>query len=186
MNSATLRLLKEKGLSLDDILEIADAMERKADPTNAERQARYRANRKEKKERVTRYSNGVTPPIDNTHTPSDIPSDEGNHSAARPKQLSGKPEGVRDQTWIDFTAMRKAQKAPVTPTVIDRISQEAATAGWTLDAALSEAVSRGWRGFKAIWVKDQVPVAPANDVSPLLKGIRALKAQASQQEVHGA
>lgn len=177
MNSATLRLLKDKGLSLDDILEVADAMERKADPSNAERQARHRAKRKESKE-VTRYSNGVTPPIDNTHTPSDIPSDEGNHSAARSKAVSGKPEGVRDQTWIDFTAMRKAQKAPVTPTVIETISREATNAGWTLDAALSEAVSRGWRGFKAVWVKDDRPsAAPANDVSPLLKGVRAMKAR---------
>jgi hypothetical protein len=32
------------------------------------------------------------------------------------------------------------------------IVNEATRAGWTLDAALSEAMMRGWSGFKAEWV----------------------------------
>lgn len=45
MNAATLRILKDKGLSPEDILQVAEAMEQSSDRTAAERQARYRARR---------------------------------------------------------------------------------------------------------------------------------------------
>lgn len=45
MNAATLRLLAEKGLSIEDIIEVAESLERKSDPTAAERQSRYRQRR---------------------------------------------------------------------------------------------------------------------------------------------
>jgi len=85
MNSDALAFLAAKGLSLDEIVEFARISERKADRTNAERQARYREKRKGKKGGdVTRYSNGVTPPIDNTHTPqTNISSDEESQSETR-------------------------------------------------------------------------------------------------------
>lgn len=37
------------------------------------------------------------------------------------------------------------------------IRREAENAGWPLDAALAECVSRGWQGFKADWVRDAKP-----------------------------
>jgi hypothetical protein len=84
MNADALAFLAGKGLSLEEIVEFARISERKADRTNADRQARYREKRKGKKEGdVTRYSNGVTPPIDNTHTPHDI-SPDGESQTARP------------------------------------------------------------------------------------------------------
>ena len=82
VNAAAIRLLIAKGLDASDIAEVAEALERKKDPSNADRQARYRERRKAA--RVTRYSNGVTPPIEDNHTPSpDISSDEESQSKER-------------------------------------------------------------------------------------------------------
>lgn len=73
LNSDALAFLAEKGFTVADIVEFARLSERKADPTNAERQARYRERRKERKcEAVTRDSNGVIPPIERIHTPSSV------------------------------------------------------------------------------------------------------------------
>lgn len=78
LNADALQYLADKGLSFEEVIEFAKISERKRDNTAAERQARYRAKRKDAKAaRVTRNSNAVTPPIDNNHTPSDIsPSGE--------------------------------------------------------------------------------------------------------------
>ena len=65
------------------------------------------------------------------------------------------PEGVSKETWESFLEARKKNRAIVTPTVIKRIEQEAVKAGWTLENALIECVSRGWRGFKAEWVAEK-------------------------------
>jgi uncharacterized protein YdaU (DUF1376 family) len=62
------------------------------------------------------------------------------------------PEGVDEQVWKDFVSTRKAK---ITDTAIAIISKEAQKAGWTLQAALQECAARGWRGFKADWVKDK-------------------------------
>jgi hypothetical protein len=70
VNSDALAYLASKGLSLDEIIEFSRLSERKKDPTNAERQARHRERKKSGS--VTRYSNGVIPPIDNIHTPQPV------------------------------------------------------------------------------------------------------------------
>jgi uncharacterized protein YdaU (DUF1376 family) len=64
------------------------------------------------------------------------------------------PHGVDDSVWQDFVKHRKAKKAQVTQTVIDGIQREADKAGWPLDAALRECITRNWQSFKADWVKD--------------------------------
>ena len=45
-NAAALKVMADKGLSIADVIEIAEAMEKKADRTAAARQARHRARRK--------------------------------------------------------------------------------------------------------------------------------------------
>jgi uncharacterized protein YdaU (DUF1376 family) len=70
----------------------------------------------------------------------------------RLKALS-RPADVQESVWDDFCQHRKAQRAAITQTAIDGIEREAKKAGWTLEAALSECVLRGWRGFKADWVQ---------------------------------
>lgn len=74
MNADALAYLASKGLGLDEIIEFARIAERKKDTTNAERQARHRA---KKRGEVTRYSNGVTPPIERNHTPQPDISPDG-------------------------------------------------------------------------------------------------------------
>ena len=73
------------------------------------------------------------------------------HRARR--EASAKPDDLTDEVWTDWVKHRKAIKAPVTKTVLDQFRKEAAKAGITLSAALVEAMARGWRGFKADWVK---------------------------------
>jgi hypothetical protein len=136
MNAETMRLLLAKGLSSGDLLEIAEAMERKSDSTNAERQARYRAARKGK--RVTRYSNGVTPPIDNNHTPLVPCSDEQETNdleanASSPSADGGdlKPEHFAE-AWNDLAGkLGKPAIREITPE--RRMRLRARIAGYSLD-----------------------------------------------------
>lgn len=71
------------------------------------------------------------------------------------KTQAERPLGVTDQTWQDFTTQRRAQRAPVTETALAGIEREANKIGWTMEAALTECVARGWRGFKAEWTRSQ-------------------------------
>ena len=68
------------------------------------------------------------------------------------------PPNVSDETWSGFIAQRKLSKATITQTVVNSIQREADKAGWTLEQALAETVARGWRSFKADWVKDRPQV----------------------------
>jgi uncharacterized protein YdaU (DUF1376 family) len=68
-------------------------------------------------------------------------------------KLTTTPEGVSQDIWDSFVEQRKKSKAVITQTVIDSIQKEADKAGWTLEMALAECAARGWRGFKAEWVK---------------------------------
>lgn len=187
MNADALAFLAGKGLSLEEIVEFARLSERKVDRTNAERQARYRATRKPKNDSVTRYSNSVTlPPNDIYSNPLSNSSIEELGAAAPEPAKSIKvscPSGVSQQVWGDFCQHRKAGKAAVSATAMAGIEREAGKAGWTLEAALSEMVSRGWRGFKAEWVKDQAKptAAAANDFAsdPLMRSIRAKQRELS-------
>lgn len=61
-------------------------------------------------------------------------------------------EGVSESVANDFTAMRKAKKAPITETALAFIKREADKAGYTLEQALETSCARGWVGFKAEWV----------------------------------
>lgn len=69
-----------------------------------------------------------------------------------PKALA-RPDDVCEQVWDDFITHRKRLKANLTETALNGIIREANKAGVTLEAALAECVLRGWRGFKADWVK---------------------------------
>jgi len=79
------------------------------------------------------------------------------------------PEGVSIEVWNDFVAQRKKSKAVISENVINSINKEAQKAGWTLEQALAECAARGWRGFKAEWVKDKQTAANRN--STVLSGL---------------
>lgn len=71
--------------------------------------------------------------------------------------------GVPEQTALDFLKIRKAKKAPLTPTAIDWIKREAAKAGKTFAQAVTICVERNWQGFNAEWLRESgqnvVPLA---------------------------
>lgn len=92
------------------------------------------------------------------------------------------PEGVSQEVWTSFLKQRKTVRAVVTPTVINTITAEAKKAGWTLERALSEVVARGWRGFKADWVKAEPVVHDGPD--PGLQKIKQDLALAAPMPSH--
>ena len=81
------------------------------------------------------------------------------------------PFGVSIEVWNDFVKHRKAIKTLVTENVIKSIDKEAQKAGWTLEQALSEIVARGWRGFKADWIKDKTLTPAATKKQEFISGL---------------
>ena len=67
--------------------------------------------------------------------------------------------GVDPQVASDFIALRHKLRAPITQTAMAGIQREADKAGITLNSALALCCERGWRGFKAEWVKAEVKPA---------------------------
>jgi len=169
--ATAVRHLMAAGVTGDALLSAIAEMEAqirsepKARSSGAVRQERYRRNK------ASQPSQSVTsdvcdtplslPPNENisnppTHTP-------GNNTPARKGTGTiAKPDGVTDQVWRDFLAHRKAKRATVTPTVIAGIGREATKAGWSMDAALAECVTRGWQTFRADWAGDR----PSNPARP--------------------
>lgn len=62
--------------------------------------------------------------------------------------------GVDEQVAKDWLIHRKAVKASPTETAIKGIVRESSKAGISLQSALELCCQRGWRGFKAEWVKN--------------------------------
>jgi uncharacterized protein YdaU (DUF1376 family) len=78
------------------------------------------------------------------------------------------PEGVSVEVWNDFVLQRKKSRAVISDNVIKSIAKEAQKAGWSLEQALAECAARGWRGFKAEWVKE---VKKPDVVNVLTRGL---------------
>jgi hypothetical protein len=92
--------------------------------------------------------NGTTPPI-----PLAPPRTK------RATQIE-KPSGVSEQVWNDFIALRKAKRAPLSPTALSVIAKEAEKAAMHIEEALTECVTRGWQSFKAEWMKPKTTTKP--------------------------
>lgn len=76
--------------------------------------------------------------------------------ASKPSRKSSAvdcPATVAAQVWSDFLEHRKQKRAPVTQTALKGIVREAEKAGWSLEAALTETMVRGWQSFKAEYVE---------------------------------
>jgi len=71
---------------------------------------------------------------------------------SEPKSEQCRPDGISDDLWREWVQHRRAKRAPITARSMKLIVSEAAKAGWTVDAALTEAMLRGWSAFKAEWV----------------------------------
>ena len=142
------------------------------------------------------YQDGVKPLIDNDFfilvsgvlaerkqvaIPETETETEGETETKKKATSVAPPEGVSDSVWQEFKSLRKAKKAPITQRAIDKISEEANLAGWTLEKALEECIVRGWQAFKAEWVAKKgnpadnirLTVAPSNEPDPQLLKIIA-------------
>ncbi len=87
------------------------------------------------------------------------------------------PEFVEKQVWDDFMLIRKAKNAPMTETALKGIEGEAKKAGWSLNMAIAESVSRGWQSFKAEWVKEKLTQSEQrqNTMNQLTRGLSTPK-----------
>lgn len=80
-----------------------------------------------------------------------------------PPTTPDRPEAVAEQVWLDWLALRRAKKAPVTATVLADAVAQAAKAGMSLEAFLRVWCSRGSQGLQADWLKPhERPAPPAN------------------------
>ncbi len=118
--------------------------------------ARWEANANALPTQSERYANHK--PITNNH---------------KPIKTIQAPEGVSLEVWNSFLEQRKKARAVVTDIVIKSIRNEAEKAGWSLEQALTEITARGWRGFKADWVKDKKTIVDQkmNVLSGLTRGL---------------
>lgn len=65
-----------------------------------------------------------------------------------------RPADVPGRLWLDFLAIRKAKRAPITQTALDGIEREATVAGLSLAEALAMCCERGWQSFRSSWVAE--------------------------------
>lgn len=98
---------------------------------------------------------------------------EAKAKASKSNTAPGKPAlkilldlGVPEQAAIDWLAVRKAKRAPLTQTVIDELKREAAKAGITVAQAVLICARKSWQGFNAAW--DWSSAAPAKTLGELL------------------
>lgn len=89
-----------------------------------------------------------------TNNQEPITNNQINKKEIKKKNDLEKPEEVTEQVWVDFCKLRKEKKAPLTPTALSLIVNEAGKAGIGLNEALSISCSRGWQSFKADWLKE--------------------------------
>ncbi|ERF79471.1 helix-turn-helix domain-containing protein [Gallibacterium anatis] len=65
--------------------------------------------------------------------------------------------GITEQLAEDFITHRKAKKAPITKTALERLQKQADLAGLPLAEVAEIMIERGWRGFKAGWDWQETP-----------------------------
>lgn len=111
-------------------------------------------------------------------TPTPTPKKKDN---ARPA-LAVRPDGVSEQVWIDFIAIRKAKRSPLTETALAGIEREAVKAGLSLAEALAMCCQRGWQGLNADWVERARPVAAGPPKSRYGQVIAELTGRARKTE----
>lgn len=146
LNAATIEILLAKGLSGEDLLEVARATEVRADPTNAQRQARHREKKKAERNGVTvTRRDAIKPPLDeieNLIPPCEEPIEPSGSKPFAP------PNGVTPAQWADFLTVRRTKRAGKMTTTgygrlcskLDKLAED----GWPPGEMIGLAVERGW------------------------------------------
>ena len=71
--------------------------------------------------------------------------------APKPDAKSLVALGVGEQTALDWLAVRKAKRAPLTETALEDLQREAKKAGISVAEAVSICARKSWQGFNASW-----------------------------------
>jgi hypothetical protein len=119
LNAAMIQAMVDKGLTAQDIADIARASEAKVDRTAAERQARYRDRKRSKRNAVTSRRD---PPIEELHTPgSEVSSSDEtqNDCAIRDADWIEIPDWIPPKPWNAFLEMRRDKRAWPTPEAVE-------------------------------------------------------------------
>jgi hypothetical protein len=124
-----------------------DTLQYKSDKSTDRVKAYRERQKKQQCNGVKRYSN-VSETAQDTDTDTETETDI---TPKAPKGVS-KPDDVSDEVWRDFKRHR-AKHGGISDRVIAGFRREAEKAGWTLEAAMDESITQGWRGFKADYVK---------------------------------
>ena len=85
--------------------------------------------------------------LTNNHKP--ITNNQINTTLARPDDIS-------EELWKDFKKLRDKKKATITERVIKSIRNEATKANMSLSQAMEMMINRGWAGFEASWITNNV------------------------------
>jgi len=168
------RRLQEVDLVDENLSPVAwDELQYKSD-NSTNRVKKYRE--KQQRNAMKRERNvSVTGQETDTDTDTEVNTDV--LTAKRRSVSASKPDGFSDQLWKDW---KNHRKAAFTETALKGIQREAALAGWTLEAAITEAIERGWQGFKSEWVKEQ-----RNGQKPDSAGISERAARQALHEISG-
>jgi uncharacterized protein YdaU (DUF1376 family) len=107
----------------------------------------------------------ITPPAAPTASPSPTPQKTPKKPSAEAQRGIDAlvADGLTEQTATEWLAYRKRKKADLTPRAWQGFKSEADKAAWTYEAAVIKAMSRGWTGFEADWVKGEA-MQPAETV----------------------
>jgi hypothetical protein len=161
LNAAALKLMAEKGLSIADVIEIAEAMEVRRDSTAAERQQRHREKIKAERDNVTRdVTRDAEAPSPNEYISNPLPvpqSPKGDSPKKKTRIRSDDfevPSFVPAEPWAAFAAMRRAKKKPIDSYMAARHFgklRQIADAGWNLADVIDKATNGFWDGF---WMPD--------------------------------
>lgn len=66
-------------------------------------------------------------------------------------------DGLTEQTAVEFLALRKRKRAPLTPRAWDGIKAEVLKARIPVEQAICYALTRGWQSFQADWLDKGKP-----------------------------
>lgn len=72
----------------------------------------------------------------------------------------------------DFTALRKAKRAPMSQTALDGLRREGAKVGMSLAQVMAVCCERGWASFKADWVAGNAQAAAGAAETPYQRSMR--------------
>lgn len=148
------RRLREVGLIDEDMNPVAwDELQMRADHSTARVKA-YRERQREQALTGMERSETVSETAQEKErdTEEEVEVEKKRTRARSKKDWVARPDDVSEVVWSAFV---KVRKTAFTEIALQGFRREAAKAGWTLEAAITEAAERGWQGFKADWVKEK-------------------------------